>query len=133
MAFMVNSSDQNERTSKEAPKLCALSLDSVRSKVQALTLNDKEGIPEKVREVVGAKSSVPIQYREKMMKRARQEGEISARVPLKKAEESRNRLVGLLEDFYNEVRSLPLNKGPSSFSNSNRGAKKQSKRWEMIG
>ncbi|KAI3899827.1 hypothetical protein MKW92_006593, partial [Papaver armeniacum] len=49
-------------------------------------------------------------------------------------------LVGLSEDFYNDVRrygrSLPLNedgdKGPSSFSNSNRGGKKQFKRKKII-
>ncbi|KAI3988690.1 hypothetical protein MKX01_027054 [Papaver californicum] len=103
-------------------------------------LNNMEGKPEEVREVVGAESREAIQYREKMNKRARQEEEIFTRVPLTKAEKnqgkhlkkSRNGLVGLSEDFYDDVRSLPLNEdgeeGPSSFSNSNRGGKKQFKR-----
>ncbi|KAI3846783.1 hypothetical protein MKX03_028299 [Papaver bracteatum] len=103
-------------------------------------LNDMEGKPEEVREVVGAESREAIQYREKMNKRARQEEEIFTRVPLTKAEKkqgkhlkkSRNGLVGLSEDFYGDVSSLPLNEdgdeGPSSFSNSNRGGKKQFKR-----
>ncbi|KAI3839726.1 hypothetical protein MKW98_010031 [Papaver atlanticum] len=123
-------------------------LDSVRSKVQALTLNDMEGKPEEVREVVGAESREAIKYRVKMMKRARQEGGIFTRVSLTEAEKkqgkhmekSRNRLVGLSEDFYNDarsyVRSLALkedgDEGPSSFSNSNRGGKKQFKRKRII-
>ncbi|RZC51990.1 hypothetical protein C5167_020416 [Papaver somniferum] len=102
-------------------------------------LNAAEGKPEEIREVVGAESREANQYREKMNKRARQEEEIFTRVPLTKAEKkqgkhlkkSRNGLVGLSEDFY-DVRSLPLNgdgeEGPSSFSNSNRGGKKQFKR-----
>ncbi|RZC65422.1 hypothetical protein C5167_009106 [Papaver somniferum] len=103
-------------------------------------LNDMEGKPEEVREVVGAESREAIQYREKMNKRARQEEEIFTRIPLTKAEKkqgkhlkkSRNGLVGLSEDFYGDVSSLPLNgdgdEGPSSFSSSNRGGKKQFKR-----
>ncbi|KAI3942454.1 hypothetical protein MKW98_013106 [Papaver atlanticum] len=102
-------------------------------------LNAAEGKPEEIREVVGAESREAIQYREKMNKRARQEEEIFTRVPLTKAEKkqgkhlkkSRNGLAGLSEDLY-DVRSLPLNgdgeEGPSSFSNSNRGGKKQFKR-----
>ncbi|KAI3867557.1 hypothetical protein MKX03_010076, partial [Papaver bracteatum] len=102
-------------------------------------LNAAEGKPEEIREVVGAESREAIQYREKMNKRARQEEEIFTRVPLTKAEKkqgkhlkkSRNGLAGLSEDLY-DVRSFPLNgdgeEGPSSFSNSNRGAKKQFKR-----
>ncbi|KAI3965697.1 hypothetical protein MKX01_010654 [Papaver californicum] len=98
-------------------------------------LNKMEGKPDEVREVVRAESREAIQYREKMNERARQEEEILTRVPLTKAEKkqgkhlkkSRNGLVGLSEDFYEDVRSLPLNEdgdeGPSSFSNSNRAGK----------
>ncbi|XP_026384173.1 uncharacterized protein LOC113279717 [Papaver somniferum] len=152
MTLIVNSSDENKRTSKEAPQLCALlketkeGLDLVRSKVQALTLNDMEGKPEDVREVVGDESREAIQYREKMMKRPRREDDpIFTRVQLTKTEKkqgkhlkkSRNGLVGLAEDFYNDVRSLLLLKedgdqGPSSFSNSKRGGKKPFKRREII-
>ncbi|KAG5543790.1 hypothetical protein RHGRI_016521 [Rhododendron griersonianum] len=79
-------------------------------------MDDLEGRPEEVREVVGNESREVTRYMAKMDERARQEEELFARAPLTKMEKlkmkrvkkSGNGLDGLTDSFYDEIKSLPL-------------------------
>lgn len=102
-------------------------------------VNDLEGRPEEVREIVGAESRELTRYKEMMEERARQEEELFTRAPLTKMEKkkmkhlkkSRNGLLGLTESFYDEIKSLPIEENderPMNLSNGSRGMGKLKKR-----
>ncbi|KAJ8541281.1 hypothetical protein K7X08_002097 [Anisodus acutangulus] len=103
-------------------------------------LNDLEGRPEEVREVVGTESRELTRYMAQMEERARIEEDEFTRAPLTKLEKkkmkhlkkSRNGLHGLTDSFYDEIKSLPLGEpvsGQSSnFENGSAGIKQQKKR-----
>ncbi|KAH9756135.1 neuroguidin [Citrus sinensis] len=102
-------------------------------------VNDLEGRPEEVREVVGVESRELTRYKEMMEERARQEEELFTRAPLTKMEKkkmkhlkkSRNGLLGLTESFYDEIKSLPIeekDEQPTNVSNGSRGMGKLKKR-----
>ncbi|KAF5751586.1 Sas10/Utp3/C1D family isoform 1 [Tripterygium wilfordii] len=79
-------------------------------------INEFEGKPQEVVETVGVESKELQRYKAKMEERERQEEELFTRVPLTRIEKkkekhlkkSRNGLLGLTENFYDEIRSLPL-------------------------
>ncbi|XVE95163.1 hypothetical protein REPUB_Repub02eG0072700 [Reevesia pubescens] len=103
-------------------------------------MDDLEGRPEEVREIVGAESRELTRYMEKMERRAQQEEELFTRAPVTKMDKkiekhlkkSRNGLLGLTDSFYDEIKSLPLGgdagEQPTSFSNVNSGMGKLKKR-----
>ncbi|XP_042519038.1 neuroguidin [Macadamia integrifolia] len=103
-------------------------------------MDDFEGRPEEVRESFGAESGELRRYKAKMEERARQEEELFIRAPLTKMEKkrekhlkkSRNGLRGLTDDFYDEIRTLPLeddgNDHTMSFRSASSGGKNHSKR-----
>lgn len=103
-------------------------------------LNDLEGRPEEVREVVGSESRELTKYMAKMEERAKREEEAFDRAPLTKLEKkkmkhlkkSRNGLLGLTDSFYDEIKSLPLGEPVSeqseNFENGGTGIKQQKKR-----
>jgi len=103
-------------------------------------MDDLEGRPEEVREVVGTESREVVRYISRMEERARQEEELFTRAPLTKEEKkkmkhikkSRNGLSGLTESFYDEIKSLPLADNASeqmtSFGNHSGGERRQRKR-----
>ncbi|XP_043714677.1 neuroguidin [Telopea speciosissima] len=103
-------------------------------------MDDFEGRPEEVRESFGAESGELRRYKAKMEERARQEEELFIRAPLTKMEKkrekhlkkSRNGLRGLTDDFYDEIRTLPLeddgNDNTNNFRSVSSGGKKHSKR-----
>lgn len=81
-------------------------------------VDDMEGRPEEVREMVGAESREFSKYIEKWEKRERQEEELFNRAPITKAEKKKmkalkrsNGLLGLTDDFYDEIKTLPLGDG----------------------
>lgn len=102
-------------------------------------MNDLEGKPEEVSEVVGAESRELTKYMAKMEERARQEEDLFTRAPLTKLEKkrmkhmkkSRNGLLGLSESFYDEIKSLPLVSGApeqsTGFDNDRRGERRPKK------
>lgn len=102
-------------------------------------MNDLEGKPEEVAEVVGAESRELTKYMAKMEERARQEEELFTRAPLTKLEKkqmkhmkkSRNGLLGLSESFYDEIKSLPLVNGApeqlTGFDNDRKGERRPKK------
>ncbi|KAK2659949.1 hypothetical protein Ddye_006482 [Dipteronia dyeriana] len=103
-------------------------------------MDNVEGRPEEVREIVGTESRELNRYREKMEQRARQEEDLFTRAPLTKMEKkkmkhlkkSRNGLLGLTDSFFDEVKSLPIEKNaerPTSLGNgsSRRGKFKKRK------
>jgi len=78
-------------------------------------MDNMEGKPEEVREIVGAESVELSRYKAKWEKRARQEEELFTRAPMTKMEKkkekhlkSRNGLLGLTDSFYDEIKTLPL-------------------------
>ncbi|KAK7822360.1 neuroguidin [Quercus suber] len=79
-------------------------------------MDNMEGRPEEVREIIGAESVEVSRYKAKMEKRARQEEELFTRAPMTKMEKkkekhlkkSRNGLLGLTKSFYDEIKALPL-------------------------
>lgn len=102
-------------------------------------VNDLEGRPQEVREIVGAESRELTRYKEMMEERARQEEELFTRAPLTKMEKkkmkhlkkSRNGLLGLTESFYDEIKSLPIEENdeqPTNLGNGSRGMGKLKKR-----
>ncbi|KAI8550233.1 hypothetical protein RHMOL_Rhmol06G0088500 [Rhododendron molle] len=104
-------------------------------------MDDLEGRPEEVREVVGNESREVTRYMAKMDERARQEEELFTRAPLTKVEKlkmkrvkkSGNGLDGLTDSFYDEIKSLPLEDNGSeemtSFGNHSGGERRQRK-WK---
>lgn len=79
-------------------------------------MNDMEGRPEEVKEVVGTEDRDVTRYKAKMEERARREEELFTRAPLTSIEKkqlkhmrkSRNGLLGLADSFYDDIKSLPL-------------------------
>ncbi|KAI3508967.1 hypothetical protein L1887_23990 [Cichorium endivia] len=82
-------------------------------------INDLEGRPEEVREVIGSEDRDVTRYKAKMEERARREEELFTRAPLTSMEKkqlkhmrkSRNGLLGLADNFYDDIKSLPLEEG----------------------
>ncbi|KAK6277720.1 hypothetical protein POUND7_018043 [Theobroma cacao] len=103
-------------------------------------MDDLEGRPEEVREIIGTESRELSRYMAKMERRAQQEEELFTRAPVAKKDKkiekhlkkSRNGLLGLTDSFYDEIKTLPLGDvagdQPTSFSNSNGGMWKLKKR-----
>ncbi|XP_022766427.1 neuroguidin [Durio zibethinus] len=103
-------------------------------------MDDLEGRPEEVREIIGTESRELTRYMEKMERRAQQEEELFTRAPVTKKDKkiekhlkkSRNGLLGLTDSFYDEIKTLPLggdtNEQPTDFSNGNGGMRKLKKR-----
>ncbi|XP_057977528.1 uncharacterized protein LOC131164401 isoform X2 [Malania oleifera] len=98
-----------------------------------------EGKPEEVREIVGHESREFTRFKEKMEERARQEEELFNRAPLTRMEKkkakhlqkSRNGLLGLAENFYDEIRTLPIEEDSgqmTNFDNGSSGRRKFKKR-----
>ncbi|KAK4745087.1 hypothetical protein SAY87_011399 [Trapa incisa] len=79
-------------------------------------MNDIDGRPEEIREVIGAESRELVKYRAQMEDRARREEELFIRAPITKKEKrkekhlmkSRNGLLALGESLMDEIKSLPL-------------------------
>lgn len=80
-------------------------------------LEDVEGRPEEIRDsIVGAESRELTKFMEKAEKRAREEEELFNRAPITKKEKktakhlekSRNGLLGMTDNFYDEIRNLPM-------------------------
>lgn len=79
-------------------------------------MNDLEGRPEEVREVVGTEDRDVMKYRAKFEERARREEELFTRAPLTSIEKkklkhmrkSRSGLLGLSDDFYGDIKTLPI-------------------------
>ncbi|XP_075668399.1 uncharacterized protein LOC142638264 [Castanea sativa] len=79
-------------------------------------MDNMEGRPEEVREIIGAESVEVSRYKAKMEKYARQEEELFTCAPMTKMEKkkekhlkkSRSGLLGLTESFYDEIKALPL-------------------------
>ncbi|XVE60624.1 hypothetical protein DITRI_Ditri05aG0142800 [Diplodiscus trichospermus] len=103
-------------------------------------MDDLEGRPEEVREIIGTESRELTRYMEKMERRAQQEEELFTRAPVTKMDKkiekhlkkSRNGLLGLTDSFYDEIKTLPLGddagEQPTSFSSGDRGMGKLKKR-----
>ncbi|KAD4586180.1 hypothetical protein E3N88_23781 [Mikania micrantha] len=102
-------------------------------------MNDLEGRPEEVREVIGTEDRDVTRYKAKMEERARREEELFTRAPLTSMEKkqlkhmrkSRNGLLGLADSFYDDIKSLPLEDGgpiSSSFMDSDGGERKFKRR-----
>ncbi|KAL4279858.1 hypothetical protein GQ457_03G034320 [Hibiscus cannabinus] len=103
-------------------------------------MDDLEGKPEEVREIVGTESRELTRYMEKMERRAQQEEELFTRAPVTKKDKkiekhlkkSRNGLLGLTDNFYDEIKTLQLGgdagEQPTSFSNGSGGMGKIKKR-----
>ncbi|KAH9298821.1 hypothetical protein KI387_030503, partial [Taxus chinensis] len=76
--------------------------------------NNLEGKPDEVREEIGAESKEMIRERSKLEERARQEEDLFTRVPLSRIEKkklkhlkrSRNGLLGLMDDFNDDISGL---------------------------
>ncbi|KAF8024735.1 hypothetical protein BT93_F1803 [Corymbia citriodora subsp. variegata] len=79
-------------------------------------MDDLQGRPEEVREVIGTESRELTTYKAKWEERARREEELFTRAPVMKLEKkkekhllkSRNGLLGLSDSFYDEIKTLPL-------------------------
>ncbi|KAK3231079.1 hypothetical protein Dsin_002960 [Dipteronia sinensis] len=98
-------------------------------------MDNLEGRPEEIREIVGTESRELNRYREKMEQRARQEEDLFTRAPLTKMEKkkmkhlkkSRNGLLGLTDSFYNEVKSLPIEENPERPTSLGSGSSRRGK------
>eukprot|EP00262_Sarcandra_glabra_P014004 TRINITY_DN3995_c0_g2_i1.p1 TRINITY_DN3995_c0_g2~~TRINITY_DN3995_c0_g2_i1.p1 ORF type:complete len:196 (+),score=52.87 TRINITY_DN3995_c0_g2_i1:86-589(+) len=103
-------------------------------------MDDLEGRPEEVREIIGAESKELLRYKSKMEERARQEEELFVRAPVSKMDKkkekhlkkSRNGLIGLADGFYDEIRTFPLEENVSrentrGYTPISRGGKKHNK------
>lgn len=103
-------------------------------------MDDLEGRPEEVREIVGSESRELTRYIAKMEERSRHEEELFNRAPLTKAEKtkekhlkkSRNGLLGLADGFYDEIKTLAVdveNDDPTAgFGGSSSGTGRLTKR-----
>lgn len=114
-------------TAMEEDKLSKEEKNTLRKEKQALRqarqsvyvrelMDDIEGRPEEVKEVIGTESREVIRYKAQFEERERREEENFARAPLTKMEKkkvkhlkkSQNGLLGLADGFYDEIKSLPL-------------------------
>ncbi|XP_050379002.1 uncharacterized protein LOC126796262 [Argentina anserina] len=96
-------------------------------------VDDFEGRPEEIVDSIGAESTEMQRFKAKWDERERQEEESFVRAPITKAEKkktkhllkSRNGLLGLTENFFEEVKNLPLEEGNDEMSsfNSDRGGR----------
>lgn len=103
-------------------------------------MNDLEGRPEEVREVIGTEDRDVINYKAKMEERARREEDLFTRAPLTSIEKkklkhmrkSRSGLRGLADNFYDDIKALPLEDGvggqTTSFMDSDDGERKFKRR-----
>ncbi|KAK1317849.1 hypothetical protein QJS10_CPA05g01470 [Acorus calamus] len=103
-------------------------------------INDFEGRPEEVRDIVGSESREFSMFREKMEERARQEEEMFTRAPLSKLDKkkmkhlrkSRNGLLSLTDGFHDEIGTFGIeeNDGPKErgSKSSGMGGRKSNKR-----
>ncbi|KAF8411346.1 hypothetical protein HHK36_003893 [Tetracentron sinense] len=103
-------------------------------------MDDLEGRPEEVREIVGTESRELTRYKAKREEQSRREEELFTRAPVTKMEKkkekylkkSRNGLLGLADGFYDEIKSLPLEddggEHTAGFSNAGREGRKFNKR-----
>ncbi|CAH1412657.1 unnamed protein product [Lactuca virosa] len=105
-------------------------------------INDLEGRPQEVREVIGTEDDSEVRrYKAKMEERARREEDLFTRAPLtsmekkklKQMRNSRNGLAGLADGFYDDIKSLGLpleegDEGQTSFMDSDAGGRKLKKR-----
>lgn len=105
-------------------------------------INDLEGRPQEVREVIGTEDDSEVRrYKAKMEERARREEDLFTRAPLtsmekkklKQMRNSRNGLAGLADGFYDDIKSLGLpleegDEGQTSFMDSDGGERKLKKR-----
>nr|GEW16538.1 neuroguidin [Tanacetum cinerariifolium] len=103
-------------------------------------MNDLEGRPEEVREVIGTEDREVTGYKAKLEDRARREEELFTRAPLSSVEKkklkhmrkSRSGLSGLADSFYDDIKSLPLEDGAggpeTSFLDSDGGDRKFKRR-----
>ncbi|KAK4794551.1 hypothetical protein SAY86_012545 [Trapa natans] len=103
-------------------------------------MNDIDGRPEEIREVIGAESRELVKYRAQMEDRARREEELFIRAPITKKEKrkekhlmkSRNGLLALGESLMDEIKSLPLDEDfgeqTSSFSSRPRKINKRKRK-----
>ncbi|XAR48484.1 hypothetical protein NMG60_11031313 [Bertholletia excelsa] len=138
-------------TSMEEDKISKQERNALRKEKEALRqarqsayvrelVDDLEGRPEEVREVIGTESREVTRYKAKLEERARQEEELFTRAPLTKLDKkkmkhlkkSRNGLLGLTESFYDEIRSLPLENNDgghmTGFGGGSNGERKLKKR-----
>ncbi|KAL2893073.1 Neuroguidin [Bienertia sinuspersici] len=107
-------------------------------------VDDLEGRPEEVKDMIGAESRDFTKYVANWEKREQQEEELFTRAPITKAEKRKirqltksNGLQGLTDDFYDEIRALPLGdevdekktSGFSSASTIERRHKKRKKKF----
>ncbi|GLT60584.1 hypothetical protein SLA2020_333440 [Shorea laevis] len=102
-------------------------------------MDDMEGRPEEIREIIGAESRELTRYISKREERERQEEELFTRAPLTKQEKkeakhlkkSRNGLLSLTDNFYDEIKTLPLGDvgkdQPESFGSGSSGMGKLKK------
>ncbi|ERN14351.1 neuroguidin [Amborella trichopoda] len=104
-------------------------------------IDDLEGRPEEIREMVGHESKDLTRMRARFEERARVEEELFTRVPIskmerkkiKRLERSRNGLLGLTDDFYGDIAGLVATEEsgrsrPSDHSNSMKEERKFKKR-----
>lgn len=99
-------------------------------------INDLEGRPEEVREVIGSEDRDVTRYKAKMEELARREEELFTRAPLTSMEKkqlkhmrkSRNGLLGLADNFYDDIKSLPLEEGVDGQTASPDAGKRKLKR-----
>nr|XP_043609202.1 neuroguidin [Erigeron canadensis] len=103
-------------------------------------MNDLEGRPEEVREVIGTEDRDVVKMKAVLEDRARREEELFTRAPLSSMEKkklyrmrkSRSGLQGLADGFFEDVKSLPLEEGvggqTTSFMNSEGGERKFKRR-----
>ncbi|KAL5777416.1 hypothetical protein ACOSP7_010342 [Xanthoceras sorbifolium] len=98
-------------------------------------MDNLQGRPEEVREIVGTESRELNRYKEKMEERARQEEELFTRAPLSKIEKkkmkhlkkSRNGLLGLTDSFFDEIKSLPIEKNTEQSTSLSHGSSRMGK------
>ncbi|KAM7259386.1 hypothetical protein ACFE04_015127 [Oxalis oulophora] len=99
-------------------------------------INDVEGRPEEIREIIGSESRELTRYLSQREKREQQEEELFTRAPITKKEKkrekhlkkSRNGLLGLADNFYDEIKSLPLEDGNSERKGFTNGSSKNFKK-----
>lgn len=102
-------------------------------------MDEFEDRPEEIREIVGSESKELSRYLEKREEQSRQEEELFTRAPITKKEKrfekhmknSRNGLLSLTDDFFNEIGTLPLEekeKDSIPYTNSGGGGKRFKKR-----
>uniref|UniRef100_A0A1D1YIN7 Neuroguidin n=1 Tax=Anthurium amnicola TaxID=1678845 RepID=A0A1D1YIN7_9ARAE len=140
--FAPTSMDEDNASRKEKLAMRRERETLFRAKQSALAkelIDEIEGRPEEVREVIGTESQEVTRYKAKREERERQEEELFTRAPFTKLDKkmekhlrkSRNGLLDL-SDIYDDVRALPLGKNDDSnetnYRNFGQGGKRFKKR-----